>query len=397
MKPELLVIGPTYMFSINRRKLTALAEFFNVTCATSDLPDTKLFGKPAREYEAAVVDESLELHRFSEVPKARKFTRMIYRNLSRLFRMRRYDFILVETEPWALLKWQALILAKRFQPQAVFGEFSWENVERSGLVGLLFSSCYRLSSWLEDFSISGNLESRRIFLKHGMSPQRNLVAAQLGVDTRLFCPVSREKKVELRRSLGLPDEVFIIGYCGRLTEEKGLAELKEAVRQLYDENKRAMVAFLGDGPLSAELVKPGLALVLPSRPHSAIAGFMQALDLFVLPSKPLRARHRVWEEQFGHVLIEAMACGIPTFGSDSGAIPEVLADPDCIFAHSDVEALHHKLRQAIASPDWLNQLALKQRERVLEVYSHQAVARTYTEFLLRMLKERRRTRRESGG
>jgi L-malate glycosyltransferase len=397
MKPELLVIGPTYMFSINRRKLTALAEFFNVTCATSDLPDTKLFGKPAREYEAAVVDESLELHRFSEVPKARKFTRMIYRNLSRLFRMRRYDFILVETEPWALLKWQALILAKRFQPQAVFGEFSWENVERSGLVGLLFSSCYRLSSWLEDFSISGNLESRRIFLKHGMSPQRNLVAAQLGVDTRLFCPVSREKKVELRRSLGLPDEVFIIGYCGRLTEEKGLAELKEAVRQLYDENKRAMVAFLGDGPLSAELVKSGLALVLPSRPHSAIAEFMQTLDLFVLPSKPLRERHRVWEEQFGHVLIEAMACGIPTFGSDSGAIPEVLANPECIFAHSDVEALHRKLRQALTSPDWLNQLAPKQRERVLEVYSHEAVARTYTEFLLRTLKERRSTRRQSSG
>jgi glycosyltransferase involved in cell wall biosynthesis len=115
-----------------------------------------------------------------------------------------------------------------------------------------------------------------------MSPQRNLVAAQLGVDTRLFCPVSREKKVELRRSLGLPDDTFTIGYCGRLTEEKGLAELKEAVRRLYDENKRAIVAFLGDGPLSAELVEPGFASVLSSRPHSAIAEFMQALDLFVL-------------------------------------------------------------------------------------------------------------------
>jgi glycosyltransferase involved in cell wall biosynthesis len=397
MKPELLVIGPTYMFSINRRKLTALAESFNVTCATSDLPDTKLFGKPTREYEAAVVDESLELHRFSEVPKARKFTRMVYRNLSRLFRMRRYDFILVESEPWAFLKWQALMLAKRFQPQAVFGEFSWENVERSGLVGLLFSLNYRLSSWLEDFSISGNLRSRQIFLKHGMSPQRNLVAAQLGVDTRLFCPVSREKRVELRRSLGLRADAFIIGYCGRLTEEKGLPELKEAIRRLHEENNRAMAVFLGDGPLSAELVRPGFSSVLPSRPHSAIAEFMQALDLFVLPSKPLRERHRVWEEQFGHVLIESMASGIPTLGSDSGAIPEVLADPECIFAHSEVEAIHHKLRQAITSPEWLNQLARRQRERVLKLYSHEAVARTYTEFLLRLLKERRCTRKQTCG
>jgi glycosyltransferase involved in cell wall biosynthesis len=395
MKPELLVIGPTYMFSINRRKLTALAEFFNVTCATSHIPDTELFGKPARKYEMAVADESLELHRFSEVPKARKFTRMIYRDLSRLFRMHRYDFILVESEPWAFLKWQVLWLAKRFQPQAIFGEFSWENVERSGLVGLLFSLSYRLSSWLEDFSISGNLGSRRIFLKHGMSPQRNLVAAQLGIEPLLFCPVSHEKKVALRRSLGLPVEAFIIGYCGRLTKEKGLTELKEAVRRLFEEHKRAVAAFLGDGPLSTDLVVPGFSLILPPRPHSAIAEFMQALDLFVLPSKPLRERHRVWEEQFGHVLIEAMACGIPTFGSDCGAIPEVLANPECVFAHSDPEAIHRKLRRAITSPDWLSQLALKQRERVLKIYSHEAVARTYTEFLLRILKEKKRTQLRS--
>ena len=388
MKPELLVVGPTYMFSVNRRKLQALAQHFKVTCATSRLPDAKLFGRPVQEYEETGAEEAFELHRFPEVPNSKKFTRVFYQGLGSLFRRHQFDFVLVESEPWAFLKWQVMLLTKRFQQHAVFGEFSWENVERPGLTGLILSLTYRLSSRLEDFCISGNYGSRRIFLKYGTPSSRNLVAAQLGVDTNLFRPASREERIEIRRGLGLPENAFIIGFCGRLTAEKGLSELAGATRRLYDEDKGVLLALLGDGPLFAELVSHGFATVLPGRPHSAIAPFMQALDLFVLPSKPLRGKGRVWEEQFGHVLIEAIACGVPTLGSDSGAIPEVLANPESIFPHSDADAIYQKLRQAVTSPDWLSQLASSQRKRVENVYSHEAVARTYAEFLMRIRDEK---------
>ena len=112
---------------------------------------------------------------------------------------------------------------------------------------------------------------------------------------------------------------------------------------------------------------------------------MKSLDLFALPSKPSRKGRSVWEEQFGHVLIEAMACGVPTLGSDSGAIPEVIGAPDAVFPHSDVNALVQLLLKAIEDRHWRVALGKKQRQRVEINYSHEAVARSYTDFFLEML------------
>jgi L-malate glycosyltransferase len=386
IKPGLLVIGHTYVHWFNRRKLEALGEYFNVTCATASLSDRFVYGRPLREIEEAGIQENVEVFRFAEMPPKAKFTQVLYRGLGDLFCRRGFDFILVESEPWALLKWQAWLLAKVFQPSAIFGEFSWENLERSGLTGAILALVYRLSGIVEDFSVSGNQASRQIFLKHGTPPERNLVAPQLGVETRLFHPVSRNEKLALRRQMNLPADAFIVGFCGRVTEEKGVRELYEAVARLRNESLQVQLAILGDGPLAAELADvrfPWIHLRSP-RPHFDIPPFIQALDLFVLPSKPVRKRGHIWEEQFGHVLIEAMACGIPTIGADSGAIPEVLGDSDAIFRHSDAEAVYEKLKQALESPDWLDRLAHGQHIRVQKHYSHQAVARTYAEFLCRI-------------
>jgi len=109
----------------------------------------------------------------------------------------------------------------------------------------------------------------------------------------------------------------------------------------------------------------------------------------VLPSKPVREHGQIWEEQFGHVLIEAMACGIPTIGADSGAIPEVLGSHDAIFRHSDAQAVYEKLKHALESPAWLDHLTHGQRIRVRNYYTHQAVARTYAEFLCRIRRAKR--------
>jgi glycosyltransferase involved in cell wall biosynthesis len=386
MKPELLIISHTYVRWINRRKLEALGQYFNVTCATASLSDEAVYGRPLQEIEEAAIQESVQVYRFAQVPPKAHFTRVFYRGLSNLFRTRRFDFILVESEPWAFLKWQAWLLAKVFQSGATFGEFSWENLERSGLTGVILSLVYRLSAIVEDFSISGNQASSQIFVKHGTPPERNLVAPQLGVETKLFHPVSHDEKLALRRRMNLPADAFIVGFCGRLTAEKGVRELHEAVARLRDQSPQLQLAFLGNGPLAPELaaIRSTWVHLLSSRPHFEIPPFMQALDLFVLPSKPVRERGYIWEEQFGHVLIEAMACGTPTLGSDSGAIPSVLGNPDAIFHHSDAEAIYEKLEHALESPDWLARLAHGQRIRVQNCYSHQAVARTYAEFLCRV-------------
>lgn len=390
-KPELLVVGPTYAISFNRRKLTALASFFSVTCATSELGEQKVYGRSIHDFEEKNLNEPFALHRFREWPRNQKVTRLMYPGLVRLFRERQFDFVLVESEPWGVLKWQTWFLTRRYQPRALFGEFTWENLQRPGLKGMLLAVAYRATAKADDFTISGNRTCRSIMVKFGARADRNLVAAQLGVETNLFQPVSSAQKKLRREELNLSAGAFVVGFCGRLVAEKGVMELYEAVRRLRESDEQIHLALLGDGPLAQSLSRQGepWCHLFASRPHFEIPAFMQILDLFVLPSKPLRQRTRIWEEQFGHVLIEAMACGVPAIGSNSGAIPEVLGDPEAVFAHSDVDALLARLRFFLESRSERELLAERQFRRVGELYSHRAVAGIYADFLLSLPRKKK--------
>ena len=94
------------------------------------------------------------------------------------------------------------------------------------------------------------------------------------------------------------------------------------------------------------------------------------LDVLVLPSRTLPN----WKEQFGRVLIEAMACGICVVGSDSGEIPQVIADAGLVFPEGHAEALRQRLAQLQRNPNQRAALASRGRRRVLDTYTQAQVA-----------------------
>ena len=98
--------------------------------------------------------------------------------------------------------------------------------------------------------------------------------------------------------------------------------------------------------------------------------FYHTLDVLVLPS---RSRPN-WKEQFGRVLIEAMACGVPVVGSTCGEIPMVIGDAGLIFPENDCAALTAALQSLLDDRAQRTALAAAGRRRVLERFTMQQVA-----------------------
>ncbi|MGC8839818.1 MAG: glycosyltransferase, partial [Anaerolineae bacterium] len=171
-----------------------------------------------------------------------------------------------------------------------------------------------------------------------------------------------------------PNVPFTIGYAGRLVEQKGLRVLVEALAGLGGEWR---LMLCGTGPLKAELQAQLRSLGLAGRvrfqdhvPSEEMSRYLREMDVLVLPS----LTRPNWKEQFGRVLIEAMACGVPVIGSDSGEIPHVIGDAGLIFPEGDARALRSLLARLQEEPALRRELAAKGRARVLAHYTQTRIA-----------------------
>ena len=191
---------------------------------TSTREEHQILGRAAFDFDddSDVAERSFELVRCRR--SSAKETAFLYHGLTAVMRRGRYDVILVENEPWSLICWQARLLKGWLQPQALFGEFTWENVERQWLKGWLLVKIYRVMTRTTDFVIAVSQRTACMIIQRGMSSSRVLIAGQLGVDLTNHLPANGEEKSRLRVGIGLPENGFIIGYCGRLAEAKGIHE-----------------------------------------------------------------------------------------------------------------------------------------------------------------------------
>lgn len=376
-RPALLLIGHTYAALENRKKIQALAQHFDLVCVTSTFEERLILGRSATDFD----NDSDAPSRGYQLVRLRRRTKVettfTYVGLEEVMRSRSFDVVLVENEPWALVRWQARLWKELLQPQALFGEFTWENVERPGWKRAVLALAYRAMTATTDFIIGGNQAAAQLVQKYGAKAEAVCVAPQLGVDLENHQPASADEREALRKANGLPSGAFVVGYCGRLIEEKGIKELVAAC----DEIGTVHLALLGSGTLELWLreqaqSRPWLHL-LPPRPHGEIPAFLRCLDVFVLASKPVHTLQLCWEEQFGHVLIEAMACGVATLGSSSGAIPEVIGHADAVFPFGDAKALAARIRQVMSG----SPLAQSQLLRARSQYTHEAVAAQWAGFI----------------
>lgn len=183
-----------------------------------------------------------------------------------------------------------------------------------------------------------------------------------GIDCDRFRP--RPETTVARRAAGMPIRV---GYCGRFRREKGLPHLLAATRSLDVD-----VVLLGDGPDADALrgaAGPRVAF-RPSLTYDEMHAFYPELDIFVLPSIPLPGL----VEQFGFVLIEAMASGIPVVATAIGGIPDVVGDAAVLVPPGDEAALRDAIARLASDPDRRRELGEAGRARSLARYRREDVA-----------------------
>jgi len=301
-----------------------------------------------------------------------------YPGLAKHFRRIKPHIVHVDEEPYNVATWQAVRLAKKHGAKAVF--FTWQNIHRRYPPPFSLIESYNLRN--ADYAIAGNAEAVRVLRAKGYrGPAR--VIPQFGVDPEIYQVVDCRLQVADSKTGDLPPttynlQPFVIGYVGRLVEEKGINILLRAVAGL---SGAWQLRILGSGPqrgllegLAAELGIAERVMFEDPIPSTQMPDYCNQLNVLVLPS----LTRPNWKEQFGRVLIEAMACGVPAVGSDSGEIPNVIGDAGLVFAEGDERALRARLSRLMADSALQEELARKGRERVLAHYTQaQVAAKTY--------------------
>lgn len=209
--------------------------------------------------------------------------------------------------------------------------------------------------------------------------RRALHVVALPTDVHTFAP-EPELREKGRAALGLGDDALLVGYAGKLVEEKGLRTLLGAFADVAGKHPDAHLVLAGGGPLRDELDATARSLGVAEKVHmpgvihnSDLPQFMNALDIFVLPSET----RSNWREQFGRVAVEAMSCGTPVIGSDSGEIPNVLGDAGYVFHEGSRAELADRLLDLLGDAGKRDALSRRGRERVLRLFSVEQVARAH--------------------
>ena len=191
-----------------------------------------------------------------------------------------------------------------------------------------------------------------------------------GVNTQAFRPRIADEE----RS----DRPLTIGYIGRMLPGKGLNVLADALAMIKGEAWQLLV--VGDGPERASFEQKLRAAGLDQRAEIAgavnfalVPEYFHRLDVLVIPTETTK---RI-REQFGRVIVEAMASGVPVIGSTCGAIPEVIGEAGLIFPEGDAAALAGALRRMLADEDLRKRLAIAGLARVGQYSWEQVAEKTY--------------------
>ena len=282
-----------------------------------------------------------------------------WRGLGSIIKRERPDVLHVDEEAFNFATFQAMWHGKRSGAKMCF--YNWADVSRT--YPPPFRQFEQFAFRNASHAIAGNHLAAQLIRDHGYTGDLSVIP-QFGVDETLFTPAADP----------LPTRPFIVGFFGRLMRAKGVLDLLDALERLPND---VHCRLIGSGDLSDEVERRinqpplhGRVTLEPLIKSSAMPDAMRGLHAYVLPSRTTPN----WKEQFGRVLIEAMACNIPVIGSNSGEIPHVIGEAGIVFPEGDVAALADAIKRLYDDEQFRRELAQRGRERALAKFTQQSIA-----------------------
>jgi glycosyltransferase involved in cell wall biosynthesis len=298
----------------------------------------------------------------------------LYRGLDRAVAAFEPDVVNVEEEHYSAVTLQAFRSARAVGARCMF--YTWQNIEKRYPPPFRFIERYVFRH--ASFGVAGNVEASHI-LRHKGFRGPVAVIPQMGVDIGRFEP-SDLTRANAKESAGLDPSAFWLGYVGRVVEEKGIQDLITAMSAI-DAAADVRLVVVGAGPYAshlqemARMLRPGQVVFTGATPSAHVPDLLRAVDVVCLPSRT-RAN---WKEQFGRVLVEAMAAEAVVLASDAGEIPNVVADAGIIHREGDTGQIALAISQLHADPALRATLRERARLRVRERYTNVVVANAFAD------------------
>ena len=383
---RILVASHTYIVDINREKFKILAHLKPDIEVTVVVPRR---WKPGGIQNKIIETEFYQQGSFKVVPIS-NFSQnnqgllTFGTDLIKLLHEFKPQIIQVEQGSKSIAGAQLILLNKLLKLQAKNILFTWWNLPYNLNWPVSVLENYNLNH--TDGIIAGNLDGAKILRERGYTGAVK-VMPQLGVDETLFRRTGKD--ADLCRKFGIEQTDFVVGFVGRFVEEKGLLTLAESLAGL----KRIPWKWLlvGQGKLRSHLEEKCIEWGISDRitwvesvSHEAIPPYINLMNCLVLPSQTSYKFKTLttvgWKEQFGHVLIEAMACKIPVVGSDCGEIPHVIGDAGLVFPEGNAGVLRDCLQQLMEGREFAADLGDRGYHRALSNYTNQALAEQLLDF-----------------
>lgn len=377
---KILIVSHTYISSINREKWKVFSKKYPQADLKILIPKkwpANFFNIEAGNFKT----DNLENCEFIALGTRNSGNEVLYSykffDLIKLIRSFKPDLIHVEQGDNAFSYFQLILLSRIFSRKTKFSFFTWVNWKHkwSFKYKLFWGFIERFNLKHSSGAIVGNNVAKDV-LRDKFFLKEIQILLQLGVDQKYFYPAKALNSVSSEKTK------FKIGFIGRIIKEKGVFDLIKAFSLLENKYNNWELVFLGNGDEKNNLINfiqqnklIDRVEFIDSVDHKNVGIILNQFDIFVLPSYDTPE----WKEQFGHVLIEAMACEVPILGSTGGYIPNVIGDSGLIFKQKNINDLKDKLEMLMASEDLRKSFALSGFNRFKNNFSYEMIAdKTYS-------------------